>query len=95
MGTRVKKNIKIKLEGALTIKNIHKFKNQLDTALEQKKNVVFEASLVERIDTATFQLITAFNEKLKSDGLTLAWEKPSSVVSEIAEILDLEHAVSM
>lgn len=91
----MRKNIKIKLEGVLSIKNITDLKNKLDSALEQKRNVVLEASQVERIDTATLQLITAFNKRLRSDGLKLSWEKPSIVVSEITKILDLEAAVSI
>lgn len=90
-----KKNTKIKLEGLLSIKNIEELKAKLDGGLVQKKDIVFDTAKLERIDTASLQLIAAFTKKLRDEGFSVTWSKPSREIVEIAQLLDFKEAVSL
>lgn len=91
----MKKTSKIKLEGVLSIKNIQELKTKLDEGLVQQKDIVFDASKLERVDTAALQLIAAFSKKMHENGLSLSWSKPGKDIIEIAQLLDMKEAVSL
>lgn len=91
----IKKTAKIKLEGLLSIKNIDTLKEKLDEGLAQKKDIVFDAAKLERIDTACLQLIAAFTKKQHENSYSVAWSKPSDEIIEIAKLLDFKEAIAL
>ncbi|MBL4606461.1 MAG: STAS domain-containing protein [Pseudomonadales bacterium] len=88
-------SVQVELKAVVNITTISSLKSQLDDALEKSVDVVLMGENVEKVDTAALQLLAVFNEKLKSDGNSLRWEKPSDEVCNVAGLLGLQSAVSL
>ena len=71
---------------------LHKTLSELS---ESGEPVVFDASDVEMIDTAIFQLLLAFVLTVKRNEISVGWLKSSAVFLERAEILGLTEALCL
>ena len=69
--------------------------DRLGKLLTRKSPIVFDASAVERIDTAGIQLLAAFCHTAKVRGLTIKWEAPSTVIQQAVQTLGMHEHLGM
>ena len=58
-------------------------------------NVQIDASAVQRVDTASLQVLAAFARDRRADGLPLEWLGVPACLSEAATLLDLTNALGL
>jgi len=68
---------------------------KLGSYINQKNDVVIDASGVNMIDTAMLQLLTVFVTKLKNEGLKVIWKNPSEELINRATLLDLQKQLGL
>ena len=83
------------LNSNLTINQAALFHKTLSELAESGETVTFDASGVDMIDTAIFQLLLVFVLTIKSNGISLGWLQPSDVFRERADILGLTEALCL
>jgi len=74
------------------VKTLHEDLSNLSTSQE---TVTLDASKVEMIDTAAFQLLLAFVSTMSKKNIGLVWKDPSDTFLERASILDLTDALRL
>lgn len=79
----------------LSIRNAQDFHQQLNKALENKQSIDVDASQVTQTDTAGLQMLYAFAQKAKENGLGFKWIKVSSDFSETAELLGMSDCLGL
>ena len=78
----------------LTISGCRDWYQRLNAGLENPdRAVVFDMSKVEKIDTASLQLLTAFVFKARANGVSLTWPEPSSHFLAVVRCLNLNAAL--
>jgi anti-anti-sigma regulatory factor len=80
----------IDLETTLGIADAARFYQKLAAALEEKREVVFDASRVEMAGTAMLQMLVAFMQAMRDAGVAVHWKSPSEALRKTAALLDLE-----
>lgn len=80
----------IDLETTLGITDAARFYQQLAAALEEKREVVLDASRVEMADTAALQMLVAFMQAMRDVGVAVRWKSPSEALRKTVRLLDLE-----
>ena len=85
----------IELPAVININSINELKGLFDEALLKKCDVIINGEAIKKADTASMQLICAFNEKLKSEGHSMSWSKVSDECQNVAEILGLKEILSI
>lgn len=78
-----------------TIRAINAFQTELAGRLDESGPVQIDGSGVERIDTATLQLLAAFVRDLRTDGRPVEWLECSAVLRRAATSLGLEKALNL
>ena len=81
--------------GSMTIRNVTTFPSELAQQLDESGPVRIDASGVERIDTATLQLLAAFVRDMRTDGRAVEWVECSTALRSAASSLGLESALSL
>jgi anti-anti-sigma regulatory factor len=81
--------------GSTTIRNVTAFQAELAERLDESGAVQIDGSGVERIDTATLQLLAAFVRDMRTDGRTVEWVECSAALRRAANSLGLESALSL
>ena len=79
----------IKLEPIIGIADVESMYKQLEKFLDEKKDVIIDASDVESVDTALLQLILVFIRKMHNLGASVSWFEPSEVFCKTATLLDI------
>lgn len=79
----------LRLKAQLDIREAVDLKTQLGTLLESDREIVLDASKVEKVDTAIMQLLTAFYRSAKAQGIVVKWKNPSDRMLRSAELLGL------
>ncbi len=64
-------------------------------ALQGEAPVVLQADGVSRADTAALQVLTAFFQDARSQGLTVRWEAPSTALQRAAQLLGLNDVLDL
>ncbi|GEM_PF-1027643 len=82
--------IKVSLPAMLTLSNLNEFKAQLLQYLGRR--VQLSGAKVERIDTASLQLLLAF---VNSPEITVGWADPSSELYNAARLLGLSTELGL
>ena len=82
--------VKVSLEPVLTISQLNDLKEQLLPYLGRR--VQLSGAKVERIDTASLQLLLAF---INSPEVTVGWVEPSSELCTAARLLGLSANLSL
>jgi len=85
----------ILLESVLVIDEAMQLHKKLGSYINQKNDVVIDASGVNMIDTAMLQLLTVFVTKLKNEGLKVIWKNPSEELINRATLLDLQKQLGI
>lgn len=65
------------LAAQLDVARCRRMVDRLNTALSSTQPIVLDISKVERVDTATLQVLVAFSRTVDSHGLTLTWKGAS------------------
>jgi phospholipid transport system transporter-binding protein len=81
--------------GSTTIRTVTAFQAELAERLDESGNVQIDGSDVERIDTATLQLLVAFVRDLRADARSVEWIDCSAALRRAANSLGLERALSL
>lgn len=77
---------------SLDISMVAEFSTELRTALDSKQDIQFQASEIERADTAALQLLCTFFLDAQAEGLGIEWLEPSdSLVGAAKQIGLAEH----
>ena len=83
-------------DDSLDIAGAAALRQQLIQALERGKSpVVFDASNVERADTAALQLLAAFFKDAGAADIQAQWKDPSAALCEAAALLGLREVLSL
>jgi anti-anti-sigma regulatory factor len=61
------------------------------SVLEQKKEIVLDASNVEIVDSAALQLLLVFLREAKARGISIRWTKISAVFRDTVILLDIHN----
>jgi len=85
----------ILLESVLVIDEAMQLHKKLGSCINQKNDVIIDASGVNMIDTAMLQLLTVFVTKLKNVGLKVIWKNPSEELINRATLLDLQKQLGL
>lgn len=81
--------------GSMTIRNVTTFQSELAQRLDESGPVRIDGGGVERIDTATLQLLAAFVRDMRTDGRAVEWVECSAALRSAASSLGLESALSL
>lgn len=82
-------------EEALDIAIAAGLRDSLLQALQAQLPVVLQADAVSRADTAALQVLTAFLQDARSQGLAVRWETPSEPLRRAARLLGLSDALEL
>ncbi|MBV1873799.1 MAG: STAS domain-containing protein [Gammaproteobacteria bacterium] len=85
----------VDLPAVININSINELKLLLDEALLKNCDVEMNGADITKADTASMQLICAFNEKLKSSGHSMCWSGVSDECKNVAEMLGLNEIISI
>lgn len=64
-------------------------------SLGDEQTLVFKADEVERIDTATLQLLVAFVRDATNRQVSVNWQSPSAVIYEAAALLGVSNELGL
>jgi anti-anti-sigma regulatory factor len=78
-----------------TIRTATTLQTELAERLDESGNVKIDGGVVDRIDTATLQLLAAFVRDLRADGRSVEWFGCSAVLRRAASSLGLASALSL
>jgi anti-anti-sigma regulatory factor len=85
----------IELDSAITIRDVSELLEQLNNISPDKNELVFEASKVERVDTAAVQLLSGFYLFAIDAGKKVVWNRPSEALCKAVELLGLTKVINM
>jgi anti-anti-sigma regulatory factor len=81
--------------GSTTLRNVTALQDELAERLDESGTVQIDASAVERIDTASLQLLAAFVRDLRADHRLVEWTGCSAVLRRAAHSLGLTGALEL
>src|SRR5438046_1224451 len=81
--------------GSTTLRSVTAFQAELAERLDDSGTVQLDGSAVERIDTASLQLLAAFIRDLRADGRVVEWIDCSAVLRRAAHSLGLAIALDL
>ena len=79
----------------LDISGVAEFHARCLEALETQQNVMLNASQVDRVDTATLQVLGAFIQDVNTRQQTVQWEAPSEPLCQSAALLGLSEILCL
>ncbi|MFH0975908.1 MAG: STAS domain-containing protein [Spirochaetota bacterium] len=75
--------ISFSIEGDLSIYSVKELKNKLESYFENMKNIEFDLSAVDKVDTAGFQLLEMLKKELAGKDKTFSIINPSNEIIRI------------
>jgi ABC-type transporter Mla MlaB component len=81
--------------GSTSLRDVNAFQAVLAERLDDSGTVQIDASGVERIDTATLQLLAAFVRDLRGDARLVEWTACSAALRRAAHALGLTSALEL
>ena len=94
MGTSKEDNV-IACGESLDISRVHELHEQLKQVLQYGDDVRLDAATVERADTAALQLLYAFVQEARANGVTVEWHEPATALYDAARLLGLEAGLGL
>lgn len=85
----------ITLEANCSLRDAAALKNSLAAAVEISDRVVLDAASVERVDTATMQLLCAFVRERAANNRSVVWHEVSAALSEAAQLLGVQSLLGL
>ena len=85
----------IKLNSAITIREITELMEKLNDISPDKTEIVFEAEHVEKVDAAAMQLLSGFYLFSIEAGKKVVWDKPSDAFCSAVTLLGLNDIINL
>lgn len=85
----------IKLQSELNIRQVAELKAQLDEALTDDVDIVFDASDVEVVDAAALQLLLAFVQQLALKQRSVTWGELSEGFLSAVKLTGLDKSLNL
>jgi len=85
----------ITLPAECMIAGVDELKTTLTRRLALESNVTIDAAAVQRIDTASLQLLAAFIRDRRAAGLPFEWAGVTRSVTDAAELLNLSDTLGL
>jgi ABC-type transporter Mla MlaB component len=85
----------ITLGANCSVKDAAALKTSLCAVVETPDSVVLDAAAVERVDTATMQLLCAFIRERAAHSRTVAWQGTPSALTEAARLLGVQALLGL
>ena len=85
----------IPLDEVLDISSVAEFRATLLDVLASRLPIVLDAAVVERVDTAALQVLTAFIQDARGQGLQVRWGSPSQALVHSAGLLGLVEVLGL
>ena len=82
-------NLKIKLDGDLTIAQVRKLHLEWSDFLATDKDISIDTSKVTHVDSAGLQFLIAFSLAITKQGKAVTWAAHSKPVMAVLELLDM------
>ena len=79
----------------IDMSTVEEQRETLLSAIEAKKNLVFGAQDLKRLDTAGLQLILSFCLTLKKENLTWHWKETSQCLEELADLMGATQVLEL
>lgn len=92
---RLKGQTKIQLAANLSISEAENLYKGLAKVFKRKPPLVLDASKVERVDTASIQVLACFCHSAHERDIELSWHKPSINFCRAAELAGLNTVLGM
>jgi len=80
----------VKLNSALTIRDVSGLMAELTQIDDDCSEIVFESAELERVDTAALQLLLGFYLSATHAAKTVIWHRPSEALCHAVEVLGLK-----
>lgn len=71
------------------------FYGSLQHALDTHRPIVIDATRVQRINTATLQMICVFVKEARAKGIDMQWQQPSPSLRDAAGLLGLSSLLTL
>ena len=81
--------------GSTTLRDVTALQAELADRLDESGPVQIDASAVQRVDTATLQLLAAFVRDLRADARLVEWTECSAALRRAAHSLGLTSALDL
>ena len=85
----------VKLGTSIGIAQANELKEQLLKLFARKSAVTLDGTELERIDTATLQLLACFVQEATSRGITVKWKGPSDSVRATMALVGIGAALGL
>ena len=85
----------IKLQSAITIRNIAELMEKLNNISPDETELVFETGQVEKVDAAALQLLLGFYLFAIEAGKKVIWDKPSVAFCHGVELLGMKEFINL
>jgi ABC-type transporter Mla MlaB component len=85
----------IKLNTAITIRDINELMNELNSIEPDEMELVFESDQVEKVDAAALQLLLGFYLFSIEEGKKIIWDKPSEALCHAVELLGMKDIINL
>ncbi len=85
----------VRLSPGLRIADVAALHERLKPSVHAKGEVIIDASDVEMLDTAVFQLLSAFTAERRSQDAKVTWQSPSEAFCTGAGLLGLESHLGL
>jgi len=85
----------VTLAANCSLRDAVSLKNFLGAVVETSDRVVLDAASVERVDTATMQLLCAFVRERAANNRSVAWHGVSTALSEAARLLGVQSLLGL
>lgn len=85
----------IKLNDAVTIRNITELMEELNSINPDKTELVFESEKIEKVDAAALQLLSGFYLFSIEAGKKVVWDKPSEAFCSAVKLLGLNDIINL
>jgi anti-anti-sigma regulatory factor len=82
-------------QDTLHISGVRDWHAELQKAVDNRGSMVLDGSRVERVDTASVQLLTALCLSLRAKGTAFTWKEPSAVLMDSARQLGLAESLGL
>jgi anti-anti-sigma regulatory factor len=85
----------IKLNTAITIRNINELMDELNSIEPDEMELIFESDQVDKVDAAALQLLLGFYLFAIEEGKNVVWDKPSEAFCHAVELLGMKDVLNL
>lgn len=87
--------VTVQCQEIMDISVVEALYGELEKVINEGSSVMMKADKVERVDTASLQLLHSFHQELKVHDQTLSWNSPSKALLNAAELIGLKSELGL